>query len=288
MPHTTGVRPVIVGIDGSKGAIEAAIWAIDEALDLDTSLRLVYVIDAAATDHPEADYRRARLALREAQAAVEATGQPVRVGSAIVCGNPAEALVEASRDTPLVCLGATGMRNSAPDGDGATGTTIAEAAFGPVAIVRHRYVPSERWVVAVLDESPVSAGVLRTAMDEARRRHSPLLVLTSWPTHALVPGAGGTDFRAEIDRLLDESDQNATDVHVSAERLSPNLTQLLAQTVDIDQLVIVGRNNPELITELIGPQARSLLSHTNCSVMVFRDAPNAAPDEAPDLVVGPG
>jgi nucleotide-binding universal stress UspA family protein len=63
------------------------------------------------------------------------------------------------------------------------------------------------------------------------------------------------------------------------------LTYLLAETVDIDQLVIVGRNNPELITELIGPQARSMLSHTDCSVMVFRDDPNAVPEDKSEMVV---
>lgn len=285
MPHTKRARPIIVGVDGSKEAIAAAIWAIDEALDRDTSLRLVYVIDAAETDHLEADYRRARLALHEARVAVEATGRPVQVRSAIVRGDPVEMLVEASRDAPLVCLGATGMRNSAPNGDGATGATVAEAAFGPVAIVRRGHIPSDKWVLAVLDESPVSQGVLRTALDEARRRQSPLLVLTSWQTQDLGLRAGGTDFRAELDRLLDNSDRNATDVRVSAERLSPNLTYLLAQTVDIDQLVIVGRNNPELITELIGPQARSLLGHTDCSVMVFRDDPNAESENSAYTVV---
>ena len=37
--------PIVSGIDGSKAAIRAVIWAPDEAVTGDTNLRLVHVID---------------------------------------------------------------------------------------------------------------------------------------------------------------------------------------------------------------------------------------------------
>ena len=37
---------VVVGVDGSRTALHAALWAIDEAVARDVPLRLVYVIDS--------------------------------------------------------------------------------------------------------------------------------------------------------------------------------------------------------------------------------------------------
>ena len=36
---------VVVGIDGSRSALDAALWAADEAVSRDIQLRLVYAID---------------------------------------------------------------------------------------------------------------------------------------------------------------------------------------------------------------------------------------------------
>ena len=43
---------VVVGIDGSRSAVDAALWAVDEAVSRDIPLRLVYAIDpdTAGTD----------------------------------------------------------------------------------------------------------------------------------------------------------------------------------------------------------------------------------------------
>jgi nucleotide-binding universal stress UspA family protein len=49
------------------------------------------------------------------------------------------------------------------------------------------------------------------------------------------------------------------------------MADLLTETAGIDQLVVVGTNNPSLVAELVGPQGRSLLRKTNCSVLVLRE-----------------
>ena len=45
--HFSPSRSVVVGIDGSHSAIDAALWAADEAVSRDVPLRLVYAIDPA-------------------------------------------------------------------------------------------------------------------------------------------------------------------------------------------------------------------------------------------------
>jgi nucleotide-binding universal stress UspA family protein len=98
--------PVVVGIDGSKHAMKAAIWAIDEAIARDTHLRLVHVIDSDRRDL-DREYAYARRALHRARSAVEATGWEVKLESEIVTGDPVGELVKASRSAELVC-GLTG------------------------------------------------------------------------------------------------------------------------------------------------------------------------------------
>jgi nucleotide-binding universal stress UspA family protein len=45
MPDSTTTQlPIVVGIDGSQAAIQAAEWAVDEAVSREVPLRLVEVI----------------------------------------------------------------------------------------------------------------------------------------------------------------------------------------------------------------------------------------------------
>ena len=48
--HFSPSRSVVVGIDGSHSAIDAALWAADEAVSRDVPLRLVYAIDPGNTE----------------------------------------------------------------------------------------------------------------------------------------------------------------------------------------------------------------------------------------------
>jgi nucleotide-binding universal stress UspA family protein len=279
MVLTTPSRPVIVGIDGSKHAVRAAIWASDEASGRDTTLHLVYVIEPDVDDL-DAEFDDARLALDEVRSAIESTGRPIEMTSEILRGDPPAMLIEASRSAQLVCVGAIGMHDSAPDRRGATGAMIAESAFCPVIMVRrrggHRPPPGDRWVVAVLDQSPVSRGVLQTALDEASRREAPVLALISWPARTFGSHHTEDDLRAELDRHLRGADRDETHVQVCAASTPANLVHLLARTPDIDQVVILGKSNPELMNELVGPQGRSQLRKTNCSVMTFRNEQDTA------------
>ncbi len=43
LPHSP--PSVVVGIDGSRSALDAALWAVDEAVSRDIPLRLVYAVD---------------------------------------------------------------------------------------------------------------------------------------------------------------------------------------------------------------------------------------------------
>jgi nucleotide-binding universal stress UspA family protein len=64
--------PVVVGVDGSDAAIDAAIWAIDEAISRDVPLRIVHVTHieeqpAVPEDTFRLDVQYAESSLRAAQ-----------------------------------------------------------------------------------------------------------------------------------------------------------------------------------------------------------------------------
>ena len=50
-------KPVVVGIDGSQAAIDAATWAVDEAVSRGVPLRLVHVSAAKQARRPPAEDR---------------------------------------------------------------------------------------------------------------------------------------------------------------------------------------------------------------------------------------
>lgn len=93
---------------------------------------------------------------------------------------------------------------------GGTAALIAESAFCAVAAIRHhrpqQQTVGDRRVVAVFDESPVSIGVWRTALGEARCQRAPILALTFWPERASSRHAADADhgLRDELDRYLDD------------------------------------------------------------------------------------
>jgi len=275
MNDSAASLPIVVGIDGSKQAIRAAIWASDEAVSRDTPLRLFHVVDGNSTDL-DRDYEYAEHILHKAWTAVENTGKPVKLESDIRQGDPVTELVEVSRKAEMICVGAKGTITSGKHKPGSTAAALGQSAFCPVAIVRrrhtHRPLPAGRWVIAALDESLTSRAVLQTAMDEAVLRNAPLLALTPWGGADEGSEADGdTDLRTRLRYYLDEAEDDNADVQVCALPMPDNMSNLLEQSAHIDQLVIVGANNPELVAEVVGPKARVILRDTNCSLLILRD-----------------
>jgi nucleotide-binding universal stress UspA family protein len=93
--------PVVVGFDGSDAAINAAIWAIDEATSRDVPLRIVHVSHIEGqSGAPKGTFRLdaqyAESSLRAATAAVEAIGEPVKIETEILWESPATALINES------------------------------------------------------------------------------------------------------------------------------------------------------------------------------------------------
>jgi nucleotide-binding universal stress UspA family protein len=274
MNDSAASLPIVVGIDGSKQAVRAAIWAADEAASRDIPLRLFHVVDGQSTDL-DRDYAYAEHVLHKAWVAVEKTGKQVKLESDIRQGDPLAELVEVSRKAEMMCVGAKGAITSGKHKPGAVAAALGQSAYCPVAIVRRRHthgpLPAGLWVIAALDESLASHAVLQTALDEAVLRNAPVLALTPWGTTDAGDDHGDAGLRAKLRRYLDDAQDDDADVQVCALPKPDTMSNLLEQSATIDQLVIVGPNNPELAAEVVGPKARTILRDTNCSLLILRD-----------------
>ncbi|MCV7289311.1 universal stress protein [Mycolicibacterium wolinskyi] len=240
---------VVVGIDGSQSALDAAIWAVKEAVSRDIPLRLIYAIDPTdnGSDHECAAraLATAELAIRQAYTAVEATEQPVKIELEVVQDKPIEALFEASRSAAMLCVGATGRDDAARGRIGATAATVAKSAHCPVAVVRTP-ASGAGGILVEFDGRPSSTTALQAGVDEARLRGAPLCVMTTWQhRYSDMYDASALEDRnrlaqAQLDRRLTRWRRRYPELTVQTVAGDGSALDYLAAHRDSVQLVVVG------------------------------------------------
>ena len=253
-------KSVVVGINGSQAAVNAAKWAIDEALSRQMPLRLVYVIPRRAAQigsapSSEWELERAEMALSKADCAVQSVaksaGNPVEVETAVLSGDPAQVLINESQDAALVCVG-TSRRVWASDGLlGPTAAALVARAQSPVAIIRTNPdgSPTELGVIAVvLNDEPDNDEVVHQAMEEGRRRHATV---------------------RQIDRRLNSWVRRYPDVHVQTVAAGTGVKSGEKQSNAIE-LAVVGSADADEIAGLATPNCHPIVGYPDCSVLVVR------------------
>ncbi|WP_204079510.1 universal stress protein [Mycobacterium riyadhense] len=249
-------KSVVVGVNGSQAAVNAAKWAIAEAIGRQLPLRLVYVIRRAdartgSTRSSEWELERGEIALSQADGAVRSEGKPVEIETAILSGDPAEVLINESRDAALVCVG-TARRGWAADGLlGPTAAALVASAHCPVAVIRTNPggSPTELGVIAVvLNDEPDNDEVVHQAMEEGRRRHATV---------------------RQIDRRVDSWVRRYPDVPVQivAAGTGPRGSESHSSTID---LAVVGEADADELPGLVTPNCHPILGYPDCSVLLVR------------------
>ncbi|GAS88424.1 universal stress protein [Mycolicibacterium brisbanense] len=132
---------IVVGIDGSRCALNAALWATDEAVSRNVPLRLIYVVEPRNGDgfdgqEASRDLARADIAIRQARIALESTEKPVKIEWAVLHGEPAAVLLTASESADMLCVGSFGLTHAVGDQrPGSTAMALPAAAACPVAVI---------------------------------------------------------------------------------------------------------------------------------------------------------
>lgn len=272
---------VVVGLDGTHSALDAALWAVDEAVSRDIPLRLIYAIDPQHTSGSElgdaaGDLAAAETAVRCAVTAVESTAKPVKIEMEILRARPARALIDASASAAMLCLGDMGPKHRAQGRIGSSAAEVTASAHCPVAIVRGHDARPRRgdWVVAEIEGSPVGNRILQHASEEARLRQAPLRVLTSWQTRFTdvynnrPVAEGNRSAKAQLDRQLAKWKKRYPDLDVEPIVVHGNTLNYLTEHADSVQLLVVGRERARGIRDLVGPPGYASLHEAGCSVLI--------------------
>ncbi|OBB37333.1 universal stress protein [Mycobacterium sp. 852002-51961_SCH5331710] len=260
MNDTDSKSSVIVGIDGSDTAIEAALWAIDEAVSRSVPLRLVCVTKA---EHPSAedyyaDIHHAEDSLRAAQAAVDATGKSVKVETGILTGLPGVSLVEESYDATLVCIGSVGIGRYARSILGSTAIEVAEKAHCPVAIIRPFDTEADHsvnWITVADKRSRDTDALLEAAMDEAALRQAPVLVV----------GKNGS-----VERDVEALRKRHPGLRIYPIGDSADIARFLKNSDERVQLAVISGAEAHQVADILGPYGHHRFSHAGSSVLVVR------------------
>lgn len=270
MAQTFTPPSIVVGVDGSRAAVRAALWALDEAVGRGLVLRLV------AAAEPGTDAAASEAAVRAVAAAVESSGRTElpRVTTEVITGAPLAVLLEAARTAAMICVGAVGLRHFERGRVGSTAGALVGAAHCPVAVVRGGQRPPSAqsgWVVAELDQTPESAAVLQFAVEEARLRRCPLRVLGTWQSgdHD-AHTAAETDrvVRANLDRRLETWKHRYPDLDVEPVAVRGGGLGYLTDNAASIQLVVIGASNTAGLGELFGPAGLAALHDTDFSILV--------------------
>ena len=273
MTNATNVQPVVVGIDGSRAALDAAVWAVDEAVGRDVPLRLVYVAgesrpSSAPYDVPDLEIEYGETSLRAASSAVAATGKTVKVEAEILWGPVDDALIAESLSASMLCVGSVGIGWIARHVLGSTAVAVSEKAHCPVVVVRYSTEPSPtrftQWVVVGVDDRAGNDRLAAHALEEAQLRHAPVLAVGTWSSEL------GNMSYDELDNRVARWRQRYPDLHIHPVATGGGLPGFLAEYRDDVQLAVVTAVDADQIPQIIGPHDRSLTPHGQCSVMVVR------------------
>lgn len=282
MPVQQSSAPVVVGIDGSAAALEAARWGAAEAISRAVPLRLIHVVDVEADLDPDLDEDPAAVArdwpettsglqaLAAASTAVHDFGGPISVESQIVYGEVDSTLVDESGHASMLCLGSTGITPICRRLLGSTAATLAERGRCPVAVIR---TPPDtctstldpHWIVMAVDGGPDDDRIVDYALDEARLRRAPVLAVdVSHNGHDADDSVG---LRHRVSRWK----EHHPSVRVYPVHAPTDIAGFLNQQEDLCvQLAVLGSADAEHVVAILGSDRKTGRQTSRCSILVVR------------------
>ncbi|NMH99317.1 universal stress protein [Pseudonocardia acidicola] len=283
-------RPVVVGVDESDSARDAAEWAGDLASLWQVPLRLVHTVLGEPDAPPIStvpDW------LRELVDAAERCGV-TGAGAEVVSGSAIEQLVERSVSARLLVVGSYGDGAWSGMLAGPTALALVGRAACPVAIVRGTspQVPPPRGgpILVGVDGSAAGDAALEFAADLAAAEGARLLALHTWAD--VVADAAGGVRRLPVDwdtlgargaELLAAHLKPVRERHpglaVESEVVGDSPLRALIDRCRAARLAVVGhRGSAEGSGMLLGSTSRALVEFAACPVIVTKSDFAAAAD----------
>ncbi|NUS44543.1 MAG: universal stress protein [Mycobacteriaceae bacterium] len=282
---------VVVGVDGSAGAVRALRWATEVARQRDRELRIACgisvdergsalgrfeVLVPALLDELRKD---ALHTLSDARviASEQAPGLPISIQ--LSAAGPARLLIEESADAYLTVISASGRSAHF----GSTVRAVAGHGHGPIVVVRQDADGQVRRtgpVVVGVDGSRAGEAAIAAAFDEAAERGAGLVAVHACNDLPFERYAGGMAIAVpasdleEVERLIVAErlagwQEKYPDVLVTRRLYFSDPVARLQQWSSEAQLVVVGSHGRGGFGGMLfGSTANDLVQHAYCPVMV--------------------
>jgi nucleotide-binding universal stress UspA family protein len=273
--------------------MQAVEWAAREAALLDAPLRLVHAFVWPLLHLPPAMRRMgppggervyAENLLSRALDRARSAAPSVTVTTALVKDFPYPLLVEESRTSEYVVVGASGLGTLADALAGSVAVRLAANAHAPTVLVRGEIRPAERAagrVVVGVDGSELAAVAAELAAREAACRDAQLVLV-----HIDKRGGGGDGAAAaHLEAVAARARQAHPGLEVEERVLFGHAAGALVEESREADLVVVGsRGRGGFAGLLLGSVSQTLLHHANCPVIVVprNAAERLARDRGPD------
>ncbi|WP_086853512.1 universal stress protein [Amycolatopsis kentuckyensis] len=269
---------LVVGVDGSAGALAAVRWAARVARERGRGLRLVHALPDLPGPYPRSDpvyeqlleaaAEQGRTMLAEARAAAS----DVEAKTVLRPERPADALAAESADAAMLVLGTPGLRPLGRILLGSVTVALTAHAHCPVALVRPHAgedePPAEGPVVVGVDGSPASEEAIAVAFEEASWRDARLIAVHCRRDGRWTAEEYGEELLAQ--RLAGRREKYP-DVVVDREVVAGRPAERLLDFADRAQLLVVGSRGRGGFGGLaLGSTSQALMSYALCPVIVAR------------------
>lgn len=289
--------PVVVGFDGSDGAVAALDWATDEAARRDLPLRVVHawsiplppVPMGPAVVGPSDDALKGAAQEMLDEGVARATGRApdVDVTGTLQASPPATALLREATDAALVVVGSRGLDSFAELLVGSVSVQVATHAPCPVVVAHGPKAgtvpgPDAGRVVVGIDGSELSLGAVQQAFRAASMRRVGLTILHAWaapnfdapgtavPTELVLEDLEQEELRAMAQTVAGLREEYP-DVSVEQRLVHGKASKVLIDASRGAELIVVGsRGRGGFASLLLGSVSHAVLHHAQCPVLVVR------------------
>ncbi|WP_253867718.1 universal stress protein [Mycobacterium sp. GA-1285] len=286
---------VVVGVDGSDAAVNAALWAAAVASRYETSLHIVHALPAVGHNMTDtvAAMRTAILAhrhesadtiLRGAEEIVRSRYHELEVTTLSTDVPVADVLLQLGKTARMIVVGNDEVTAAGALLLGSTTLAVATRADCPVVAWRGpNVVPTDGPVVVGVDGTPSSLAALENAFQFAERFDVKLAAVRSWSSPLRAAAARlpllidwdalETAEWAQLTNDVDGYNQRYPQVSAPCfvEHAKPAVALMDRCQADSAQLVVVGSHGKTALTSaILGSTALNLLQHATIPVMVCR------------------
>jgi nucleotide-binding universal stress UspA family protein len=269
---------IVVGVDGSRAGLEAVAWAAREAALREAPLRIVHVITEWAAHTETGRYAEVARWMRQGGQSVLATAEDraraerprLTVETALLPGDPRAALIGASEGADLLVLGSHGLGGVRGMLVGSVAHGVAGRAACDVVLVSELPSLPRGEIVAGVDGSSASQGVLDFAFAEAELRGTRVRVVYAWTWPGPEPVDEG-DERLVVREALAGRRERHPGVDVVEEIVQGHPVEALRQAATGADLLVVGSRGRGAFAGLVlGSVSQALLQRSPCPLAVIR------------------